>query len=310
MADLSKKGFLFIFNQAAGKKKKSDMNTLILDRASKAGVTKDDIFLVYSTSITSSKFLIDRFAEKYSDGVVVACGGDGTVHTIGNLMIGRNLSFGILPLGTGNDFYGGLYGKRSIKSQIDHIFQGKSSETDAIYIPELDLYVMNILSVGLDANVVFEANNFKENNKMFQKYAYMASIPKALHGGTAFDIQLSARKAGEDLSLEKGPYIIATLCNGIMYGGGFKVNPAGQTDDGLLELVYAQTIPIRRIWRLLTKFFSGNHQDVEELHHLVCDEVVYASKDGNPMIVNCDGEIYQLPKFTGQVKKHAFNRII
>lgn len=51
---MGNKGFLFIFNQAAGKKKKAQMNALVLDRASKAGLNKEDIFLVYSTSKTSS----------------------------------------------------------------------------------------------------------------------------------------------------------------------------------------------------------------------------------------------------------------
>lgn len=48
------KGFSFIFNQAAGKKKKAEMNALVLDRASKEGLNKENIFLVYSTSKTSS----------------------------------------------------------------------------------------------------------------------------------------------------------------------------------------------------------------------------------------------------------------
>lgn len=307
---MGNKGFLFIFNQAAGKKKKADMNALVLDRASKAGLNKDDIFLVYSTSKTSSQFLIDRFSEKYRDGVVVACGGDGTVHSIGNLMIDTELTFAILPLGTGNDLYMGLYGKRSVKDQIDHIFKGKTSETDAIYIPELDLYTLNILSVGADANVVFQANDFKENNKFLQKYAYIASIPRALQAGTAFDIDLTAKKDGVELKLMDGPYILAALCNGVMYGGGFKINPDGQVSDGLLELVYVQTMSMNKIWAILYKFFSGKHEDLKELQSLLCDEVVYTSKDGSPMILNCDGEIYQLPTFTCQVKKHAYKRII
>ncbi|MEY8370589.1 diacylglycerol kinase family protein [Aerococcaceae bacterium 50-4] len=307
---MGKKGYLFIFNQAAGKRKKADMNALILDRAAKLGLAKEDIFLVYSTSKTSSQFLIDRFAENYQEGIVVACGGDGTVHTIGNLVIGTKFTFAILPLGTGNDFYGGLYGKRSVKEQIDHIFNGTTADTDAIYIPELDLYVINILSVGLDANVVFQANNFKEKNKIFQKYAYMASIPKALQGGTAFDIELTARLAGINQEIAPSPYIIATLCNGIMYGGGFKVNPTGQINDGLLELVYAQTISKSRIFSLLYKFFSGQHENVKELHRVICDEVIYQSKNNSPMVINCDGEIYELPYFTCQVKKHAYKQIV
>lgn len=307
---MSSKGFLFIFNKAAGKKKKADINALIKDRAAKFDIDKGDVLLVYSTSKTSSQFLIDRFAEKYSDGVVIACGGDGTVHSIGNIVISTKFAFAILPFGTGNDFYASLYGKRSIKDQVDQIFKGGVCETDAIFIPELDLYVMNILSVGLDANVVYQANDFKEKNKIFQKYAYMASIPKALKNGTAFNIGVKVWLTGVEQQIEPGPYILAALCNGTMYGGGFKVNPSGHVDDGLLELVYAQTLPTRKIWGLIYKFFSGNHDGVKELHHVTCDEVVYTSEGGLPMILNCDGEIYQLPVFTCQVKKYAYKRII
>lgn len=166
------------------------------------------------------------------------------------------------------------------------------------------------LSVGADANVVFQANDFKEKHKFLQKYAYMASIPKALQAGTAFDIGLTARKDGAELKLMDGPYILAALCNWMMYGGGFKINPGGQVSDGLLELVYVQTMPMHKIWAVLYKFFAGNHEDLEELDNVICDEVVYASKDGSPMVLNCDGEIYQLPTFTCQVKKHAYKRII
>src|SRR5699024_12544446 len=95
---------------------------------------------------------------------------------------------------------------RSAKDQIDHILKGKTSETDAIYIPELDLYTMNILSVGADANVVFQANDFKEKHKFLQKYAYMASIPKALQAGTALDIRLTARNEGAEVMQMDGRY--------------------------------------------------------------------------------------------------------
>ncbi len=69
-------------------------------------------------------------------------------------------------------------------------------------------------------------------------------------------------------------------------------------------------MPLRKIWTVLYKFFAGNHEDLEELRSVLCDEVVYTSKDGSPIIINCDGEIHQLPTFTCQVKKHAYKRII
>ncbi|RPA62424.1 diacylglycerol kinase [Aerococcus agrisoli] len=307
---MSNRGYLFIFNQAAGKRKKNDISQMIIKEAEHNGIHKENLFLVYSTSIQSSQFLIERFADRYTDGVVIACGGDGTVLSIGNLVMNTSLIFAILPLGTGNDLYSGLYGKRTIPDQLRHIFAGATAATDAIFIPEIDQYVLNIASVGLDASVVEAANSFKDKVKLFQKYAYMVSIPNALKGGTAFHIDIKAKFGQEVLMVEPSPYILAAICNGTMYGGGFKVNPNGEIDDGILELVYADHLPTRKILPLIMKFFSGNHENVDAIHHLSCDWVHYASKDGSDMVVNCDGEIYHLPAFTAQVKKHAYRRIV
>jgi diacylglycerol kinase family enzyme len=67
---------------------------------------------------------------------------------------------------------------------------------------------------------------------------------------------------------------------------------------------------MHKILAVLYKFFAGKHEDLAELDNVICDEVVYTSKDGSPMILNCDGEIYQLSTFTCQVRKHAYKRII
>lgn len=202
---MTNRGYLFIFNQAAGNRKKNDTSQLIINVADQYSISKEDLFLVYSTSIQSSQFLIERFANRYRDGVVIACGGDGTVLSIGNLVMNISLIFSILPLGTGNDLYSGLYGKRSIADQLHHIFVGATAPTDAIFIPEIDQYVLNIASVGLDAAVVEAANSFKDRVKLFQKYAYMVSIPSALKGGTAFHVNIKAKLGQEVLRVEPSP---------------------------------------------------------------------------------------------------------
>ena len=38
------------------------------------------------------------------DTLVIACGGDGTVHEVANVLAGSSLPMAIIPLGTGNDF--------------------------------------------------------------------------------------------------------------------------------------------------------------------------------------------------------------
>ncbi|WP_233487731.1 hypothetical protein [Aerococcus sp. 1KP-2016] len=48
---MTNRGYLFIFNQAAGNRKKNDTSQLIINVADQYSISKEDLFLVYSTSI-------------------------------------------------------------------------------------------------------------------------------------------------------------------------------------------------------------------------------------------------------------------
>ena len=56
--------------------------------------------------------------------VVVATGGDGTVNEVANGLYGLNTTFGILPLGNGNDFALGIKLDEDYNRSLDILEEG------------------------------------------------------------------------------------------------------------------------------------------------------------------------------------------
>ncbi len=103
---------------------------------------------------------IAREAVQEGYDVIVAAGGDGTVHEVVNGMLqdGRpSARLGIIPLGTGNDFAYAMNAATDIPTAIENIFHGQSRSVDLAQIVDdraVNKIFANNLGVGFDANVV------------------------------------------------------------------------------------------------------------------------------------------------------------
>jgi len=65
----------------------------------------------YQFAETESPYHAYELAKMAKDDnidTVVALGGDGTVHEVGNGAIAAGLNLGVIPAGSGNDFAGGI----------------------------------------------------------------------------------------------------------------------------------------------------------------------------------------------------------
>ena len=94
--------YIFIINPAAGKEdSERELLNLLKER-------KDFDFDVYYTkSQKDATYYIRKYRKENPDGYLcfVACGGDGTVNEVINGIYGLdNVSFGIWPCGSGNDY--------------------------------------------------------------------------------------------------------------------------------------------------------------------------------------------------------------
>ena len=157
--------------------------------------------------------------------VVVAVGGDGTVHYVVNhLMRGnRRAALGILPLGSGCDF------ARNFETD-DALAVLARGETKAIDVGEIEssgnkVWFANVADAGMGAEVTRQMANHSRN--------YLFSTLKALVGYKNVDVRLSAD--GEEVYA--GPLKCLVMANGKYFGDGMGIAPDAVLDDGLLQYV-------------------------------------------------------------------------
>lgn len=229
-----------------------------------------------------------RLALNYKDeeNIIYSVGGDGTLSEVLNGVIGTKNKLGVIPAGSGNDFY------RSLKE-----LQQKEFKADVGLIN--NKYFLNIACVGIDAEV---ANNLpiikKKNIKV--KNLYTASI---VYTFATFKFKQIKFKCAEKEGT--GEFTILSICNGRYYGGGYKIASNASLEDGILEIYYANKLKKLSIINLLLKLKKGKLENDKRITHFKTNEIQINSKQ--PIRFNVDGETVTDTNFNIKILPTAIN---
>jgi len=98
---------------------------------------------------------------------------------------------------------------------------------------------------------------------------------------------------------EDGSYadlsFMISVANGTQYGGGFKVAPDAQRDDGLLDVVIIHKIhPLKRLI-YVPKVEKGKHMNLDVVEHFRTKSLVIEYEEEIP--VHLDGEVISASRF-------------
>src|SRR5699024_10321904 len=96
-----------------------------------------------------------------------------------------------------------------------------------------------------------------------------------------------------------GDYMMAAVCNGRMYGGGYCAAPLARLDDGLLDVVLVRPLSRLQVPGLLARYRKGAHLTPQgevppDLRRWItfarAREVRIEVLDGRPIAATVDGE--------------------
>ncbi|MBU8899659.1 lipid kinase [Corallococcus sp. M34] len=160
---------------------------------------------------------------------ILVGGGDGTVsHAVGALL-GRDVTLGVLPLGTGNDFARSLGIADSMEAACAVIARGYAARVDVGLANGRPF--LNAASVGLTAGIARRLT--KRLKQRAGKLAYPVAAAAQVRDLRPFHLRLQADT--EMLELDALQLVVG---NGLFHGAGNMVAPDATLDDRLLH-VYA-----------------------------------------------------------------------
>ena len=216
---------------------------------------------------------------------VVVVGGDGTVHEAVNgiLRAGSQAAFGVVPLGTGNDFAKAVRLPMDWRQACDRVLERIRSGPRRIDAARCnDFFFANGIGVGLDARVTQASESLKW---LPGSLSYVAALFKVMVEGIP---RTRARISHNGNSLEQEISLIS-VCNGQYIGGVFFIAPSALNDDGLLQMVVAEGVNRRQVVRLAPKVMKGTHTDAPEATFIDGRRFIIEMDD--PMPVEADGEV-------------------
>ena len=294
---------LFIINSKSGKTEFDIKKEDIEETFRKAGKLSE-IEVVNTRYKNHTKYLIDAFDTlKYDEKIVIICGGDGSLNELVNVAYGKDMTLGLIPTGTGNDFAKNFdYESFTLNSLLNF----KTKKIDLIKVN--DFYSINVTSLGFDTQVLKRAYDYLDKNPKLGKKAYGLAVLKSLNKINCENLELKLELIDGSNFEIKGDYLISAICNGGFYGSGFNPAPESKIDDGVLNLLLADKIPFIRFIPLIKKYKEGRHKESKYINEILVKSGTIRSK--NKFIANADGEIFETDEIKFQVLPQALNWVV
>lgn len=246
---------LYIINPISGGGSKGLLQSLVETRTKEAGIA----FSIYpSVASGDYQFLKEIIREKKVTDVVIA-GGDGTINQVVNALRKEDVSFGILPAGSGNGlaFTAGI--PKNHSKALDIVFAGKTEWTDAFMIN--NSFACMLCGLGFDAQV---AHDFaKDPNRGLTTYIRKTVSNFFIAKPYPFSITIN------DKTLDTEAFFIS-IANSNQFGNHFTIAPQASLKDGNLDIVI-MTKQNKLSVLFQTLFQVGGFHNLQEIDVLKSD---------------------------------------
>lgn len=229
-----------------------------------------------------------RIVASSGSSLVMACGGDGTLHEVINGVMDENLSankpaIGVYSLGTGNDFAKNF---RVLKSaeKLHALLNSPSFQPIDIGRVEYNSgeveYFHNEVSLGFGAEVIRQMELRGEANK-----SYLSTIFKVFKTHKARDITL----VGDDFKWE-GKAFLVVIANGKYMGGGLSIAPDAIPTDGYFNITIVGDVSLMDFIIRLPAILRARRLHHPQISYFTTRKLEIYSKD-DELAGESDGEL-------------------
>jgi diacylglycerol kinase (ATP) len=224
-------------------------------------------------------------AKAVTDGldVLVAVGGDGTMHLALQAVVGTDTALGIVPVGTGNDGAASVgVPISSPQAAVELILEGNAQPFDVGRVTTADGQVRHFLcvcSTGFDSLVNERANVMTRPSGDAR---YVVALVAELRRFEPVPYRVVV-----DGTLVEADAMLVSFGNGPLFGGGMQVCPGADLHDGLLHMLWVHRVSKPELLRIFPRIYRGTHVHHPAVEQRAVHEVHVAAPG---MLAYADGE--------------------
>ncbi|RUA37883.1 MAG: diacylglycerol kinase family lipid kinase [Bacteroidetes bacterium] len=288
------KKLLFIINPKSGNNDKSTLEKQISRVCDK---NKKEYTLFYTTGKNDQEKIKEKQAEYQAD-TLVACGGDGTVNMVAQLLLNSQMQLGIIPLGSANGLAYELEIEDDIRESLELLMNGNSISMDVIQIND-NFICLHLSDLGFNAQMIKDFEESGERGML----SYAKSFFGSLMEKKTNEFRIAFNGTEKTVKAE-----MIVLANASSYGTGAVINPGSKLDDGTFELVVFKPIPLKDLFSLTLESFLGDikNSPYVEIYKVEKAEI-YCQE---PELLQVDGELKgENKEIKAEILKGALNVI-
>ncbi|HZI17050.1 MAG TPA: diacylglycerol kinase family protein [Pyrinomonadaceae bacterium] len=250
-----------------------------------------DVDISMTTAAGDALHLAQRAAREGCARILVA-GGDGTLNEALNGVASvegalARTTFGIIPLGTGNDFAAALGLPEDVEGAVEVLLGGRELAVDVGVLNER--YFVNVSAGGFIAEVSGAVD--PQLKSWAGKFAYIIGGAQVLLNYEPVRARVRAED-GQGRPFERDTAIeMFAVCNSRLVGGGQPIAPHAVIDDGLLDVCLVEDMTTLDFIGLLSSVPGGSHIEDERVEYLRARALDI--EFDREIKVNTDGEVME-----------------